>query len=510
MQMNRSHLGNVLLAAVAMLVCLTATSSALGQTLRIEGMVGTGSVYVNGRYLGQVGTFDSEEGRAAGVTGKVTIGIYRKPGNTGARYGIGPVLIVRGFDIRATGVSVLDVPKKIAAQLKRKSMSLVVVRGVHPATTVMKIAGRPTAQVVAFHRVKVKKAGTRFAVSFDADGHTSSSSSITLRPGEVRDLGAVDLQKVAPESPVIPLADEGLPPRKPGPGEVSATAEPTTGELIVIIAENGKLMVGSKTYQLPITAKKVVLEPGDHKLTVILDGRGPAHVTVAIKAGETTTLEDPAYGTLELLSITEGAAVFIDGHHIGNMPISPLKVGVGKHKVKATLDGYNDFSGVADVPAGKTLEFEIDQLQKSEGLLTYIEIKTNNPGATVLVDGENKGLTPLTAPILVKSGTRKVQVMLGDATAEETIDAVEGKTTPVTMTLIVNPVVKADGDDDTSIAEKWWFWTAIGTAVAVGAGLGIAAATGAFEGGESGGCPANHVPGLAGGCTPVWATNVGN
>ena len=41
---------------------------------------------------------------------------------------------------------------------------------------------------------------------------------------------------------------------------------------------------------------------------------------------------------------------------------------------------------------------------------------------------------------------------------------------------------------DTPVYSRWWFWTLVGAAV-VGAGVGIAAATGVFNQTETANCP---------------------
>jgi len=77
-------------------------------------------------------------------------------------------------------------------------------------------------------------------------------------------------------------------------------------------------------------------------------GKGKVPATeVGVSAAET--------GTVSVKSTPEGADVSSDGNFMGNAPAS-LKLSPGKHTVKVSMAGHNDWTREITVSAGSELQ----------------------------------------------------------------------------------------------------------------------------------------------------------
>jgi len=104
-------------------------------------------------------------------------------------------------------------------------------------------------------------------------------------------------------------------------------------------------------------------------------------------------------------------------------------------------------------------------------------ISTTVDGATVTVDGEDIGESPV-APIAIADGTHEVIVRLAGYRAYRTETRISpGQRARVDATLESmdgeamgdgdNPFTSGDGGGDDDLLSQWWFWTAIGGGAAV-------------------------------------------
>jgi hypothetical protein len=121
-------------------------------------------------------------------------------------------------------------------------------------------------------------------------------------------------------------------------------------------------------------------------------------------------------GYLTLTSDPAGATVTIDGVEVGQTPIEKLELPAGVHDVVLKLDGYKDEELSVSIQAGKTLEVPVT-MSKLTGMLT---ITSEPSGATVIVDGQEVGTTPLEKYVL-PIGTHEV-IVKKDGYKEETFN----------------------------------------------------------------------------------------
>lgn len=64
-------------------------------------------------------------------------------------------------------------------------------------------------------------------------------------------------------------------------------------------------------------------------------------------------------GTLHIDSENEGASVFIDDRAVGVIPLGPLDLPAGRHRVSVTLDGWVAYLGDVDVPPKGRVDVEV-------------------------------------------------------------------------------------------------------------------------------------------------------
>ena len=117
---------------------------------------------------------------------------------------------------------------------------------------------------------------------------------------------------------------------------------------------------------------------------------------------------------------------------------------------------------------------EVDgYIKEMEDLKRQREAATTTPPANQNPPGV---ITPLPS-----SGTGTVEAGAGGAPG--------AVAPPPTLTLTQPPPSPSATDESSPVYKKWWFWAIIGGVVA--AGVGVAAATGAFTKTNNAGCPAN-------------------
>ena len=121
--------------------------------------------------------------------------------------------------------------------------------------------------------------------------------------------------------------------------------------------------------------------------------------------------EDPSKKALVPLTITcatPGATVAVDSEPVGMTPMEmPVPVAAGDHTIKVTKLGYAPYIDVFSTKGKKDVKLELELVPVS-GVL---HVKSNVPGARVLVDGRYVGEAPL--DVEADTGPRAVQVSKG-------------------------------------------------------------------------------------------------
>src|SRR5688572_30499030 len=99
----------------------------------------------------------------------------------------------------------------------------------------------------------------------------------------------------------------------------------------------------------------------------------------------------------------KGGTLLIDGQERGSLPLPPQSVPAGAHTIEVRRPGYAEFVQKVQVPEGQTFEL-VANLEATAGVVT---VQADQPGAQVLIDGEDKGEAPL-KDVLVEPGAHEI------------------------------------------------------------------------------------------------------
>ncbi len=189
----------------------------------------------------------------------------------------------------------------------------------------------------------------------------------------------------------------------------------------------------------PLTTKGVA--PNDHIVEVELQGYEVWKTPVNVKGGSSTTLEARLVqipvsrnGRIVLSGAPEGAEVYLDRVFSGKIPASALfvigDVAPGSHLVNVQSDGHKPWSSAVTVQSGADAALVIDMATEDGYVNGPLLLVTSKPGgANVMIDGECRGVTPLTLSE-ISSGVHRVNLTL-PGFAEWSSD-VEVKTSGIT------------------------------------------------------------------------------
>ena len=93
---------------------------------------------------------------------------------------------------------------------------------------------------------------------------------------------------------------------------------------------------------------------------------------------------------VSILSQPPGATVIVDGQDRGVTPIMLFDLTPGRHHIKYRLAGYQERDRFVDTREAPSIE-KNEVLQETKGLLL---VRSDPPGAAIVVDGESRGQTP--------------------------------------------------------------------------------------------------------------------
>lgn len=152
------------------------------------------------------------------------------------------------------------------------------------------------------------------------------------------------------------------------------------------------------------------LTPGTQAVEVFKEGHKPARELVQLgfaQKGENHFTLDPIVGKLHLTLKPRDAQVRIDSHTYGEIK-SDLTLAAGTHQLNVAKEGYHPYSSEIVLNEDIPLEVEVDL----KPILTSIKVTSEPKGASVTIDGKDKGKTPLTLKE-VAFGQHEVAVRLG-------------------------------------------------------------------------------------------------
>ncbi len=169
------------------------------------------------------------------------------------------------------------------------------------------------------------------------------------------------------------------------PGIVTLTTEPEIGAQV--------LLDGVAIGTTPLV--DVEIAPGAHQLEFTaeryLSVARELEVAGAAERQALAVTLTPDWAVVSLSTAPAGATVFVDGMEAGTTPAA-LEIMSGEHDIEVRLAGYNAWSGKILVEPNRPQQLPEVTLAQADGRL---EIASEPSEASVSVDGEFRGRTPL-------------------------------------------------------------------------------------------------------------------
>jgi len=138
------------------------------------------------------------------------------------------------------------------------------------------------------------------------------------------------------------------------------------------------------------------MEAGQHEIRASFPDYKDAVIRFKLKPGKKVTLKlklIPTFGGLVISSSPEDAAnVFLDGDELGTTPLTLKRVVLGKHTIRVVKDLFKPFKAAVQVRAGKLSKVHARLIP----VYGTLGVTSKPAGAVVLVDGKERGRTPVT------------------------------------------------------------------------------------------------------------------
>lgn len=139
---------------------------------------------------------------------------------------------------------------------------------------------------------------------------------------------------------------------------------------------------------------------GEHNISVSATGYYNVDTSITVGDAQAQTFQIqllPLPGFLNLDSNAQTASVFIDGEEVGLTPLSRIELSAGQHEMVIIKDRYEVIRQLLDI--------EGRQQEQSLGIellpaWANVSFSSTPAGATVTINGEEIGLTPLNTEIL--------------------------------------------------------------------------------------------------------------
>ena len=190
------------------------------------------------------------------------------------------------------------------------------------------------------------------------------------------------------------------------------------------------------------------LDEGTYTIWIVNGPNDRSHLSQADYSTISVTLGKPSIsintpvqpGSMDLRSVPDGASVVIGEKYLGKTPMSVSDLSPGTYDVIFSQFGYQKFSTRVPVEAGRITEVAAT-LVPDTGALAIASVPT---GASVLVDGKNSGMAPVTIGNLTV-GNHTVAVSLdGYIPMQQMVTVVQGQTLPVNIGLSPIPLQKTE------------------------------------------------------------------
>jgi len=238
---------------------------------------------------------------------------------------------------------------------------------------------------------------------------------------------------------------------KPKPkAQAIAETKAETGNIKVVSTPTGATIFLDGSEAGITSGLLTKLDVGEHQIVVVKDGFSSFSKAVTVNKNVTTTVSaalTKEYGTLNITSEPAGANAFIDGISkglVGSNGLTVRGLGIGAHKIKVTKAGYQAYEVEMTVESGDGNSLNA-QLTPKPG---SIVITSTPGGASVTVDGTNRGNTPCSVTGL-EPGSYSVKVeKTGYEDGEISVSVGAGQSVAKSIVLKITSVSAAKRQDE--------------------------------------------------------------
>lgn len=180
------------------------------------------------------------------------------------------------------------------------------------------------------------------------------------------------------------------------------------------------------------------LPAGSHLLVLAKDGFEPLRQTVQLAPGARDTLDLPLVALTGLALIhtsPTGAVISINGADRGPAPLLVTDLPLGRHRVIVSDPDYLPKEVDLDLPSRAPVKLNVSLLPRT----ATITIHTEPPGASVLLDGTPRGVSPVVLEKVPPGDHRIALQLAGYTPAEHPLRTDSGQVDTLNVTLAPIP-----------------------------------------------------------------------
>jgi hypothetical protein len=266
---------------------------------------------------------------------------------------------------------------RVQVQLEKAEIELRITS--QPPEAAVFLADKGTLQTQPYGRTPVSlKAVLDQEIAIKLAKEEFHSKQLTLKLTEAG-VAVSDSEDVVPLEDNVGIVHIPLKPAPP-PGSLRVISDPTGATVRLDGIARGKT---------PLFIARVT--PGTRRLRISMSGFTSATRQVEVVSNQQASVQVELGGLLHILSIPDGAQVFIDEKYAGLTPLKTERLPAGSHQLRLAREQHRDSIGAVLVERGQEKEVTI-RLLPTKG---SVAVSSDPPGAAVYLDGESKGTTPL-------------------------------------------------------------------------------------------------------------------
>lgn len=185
------------------------------------------------------------------------------------------------------------------------------------------------------------------------------------------------------------------------------------------------------------TPFSINLVGGSHIIRIVKDGYSPYTTEILVGQGQLNSVYgvlSPTTGSITFYSFPGGASLYVDGIFKGTTPLDVSDLTLGSHTYRLEKQGYQTETSTFLVTAGSNTPLSITLTETQ--VTGSISVSSTPSGASISLDGANKGTTPTTLTGVAAGSHSLLLTKTGYNDYTTTIAVTVGQTTIVSATLV--------------------------------------------------------------------------